>query len=274
MVSLDEVRSALHRLFIAADSAKLRREDEQKCRELAPLLGHLGRIKKGAHLVDAAAGKASVGLVAAELLAIGRVTVIERDPARVAACRAAAGRLRREAPVDVREADVANPHAWPPAPDAVVALHACGGASDLVIDQATRSRARQLFLVPCCYGGSVSFRDQAAMVVAHMPWVSDDVIRRRMTASVIDLERKLRLEAAGYATDIEELFATSISPHNLLFIARRTNEPVRITRARERLAALYAAAIDFDGAPKEGPSGSAWPLTSADASSKNAGRHG
>jgi predicted RNA methylase len=189
-------------------------------------------------VVDAAAGKASVGLVAAELLAVGRVTVIERDPSRIAACRSAATRLARQVPVDVRSADVGDASAWPEEADVVVALHACGGAADLVIDRAIASRARQLLVVPCCYGASVPFRARAADIVARMDLADDDVLARRMTASLVDTERKLRLEAGGYETTLEEFVAPTITPHNLLFRARRTGSDVRISRAKARLEAL------------------------------------
>ena len=64
-------------------------------------------------LVDAAAGKATVGLLAAELILApsgrpARVCVIEREPARVAACREAIARLRAPG-------RVGSPPALPPA---------------------------------------------------------------------------------------------------------------------------------------------------------------
>ncbi|AKU94552.1 hypothetical protein AKJ09_01216 [Labilithrix luteola] len=239
-MSFDEVRSVLHRLFIASAGTALRKEDEQKSRELGALLARLARIRKGAHLVDAAAGKASVGLVAAELLPIGALTVLERDPKRVEACRDAVTRLGRSLPVDVRHADVGDAEAWPARPDAVVALHACGGASDAVIDAAIRSEARFLFLVPCCYGSSVPFLEQAAANVRAMGVVTDDLLRRRMAVSLVDAERKLRLEAAGYETELDEFTGATVTPHNLLFTARRTCSDKRMATARERLAAMHA----------------------------------
>jgi hypothetical protein len=240
--TLDDVRATLHRLFIEAPDASLRKEDEQKCRELTGVLAQLARMKKDAHLVDAAAGKSSVGLVAAELLPIGRLTIVERDPARIAACRAAAGRLQRDVAVEVRELDLADSAALPEEADAIVALHACGGAADLVIDGAIRSRARHAFVAPCCYGETVPFRAHAARVVRNMPYAADDVIRRRITASLVDMERKLRLEAAGFETEIEEFVAPTVTPHNLVFCARQTRSQVRVARAQARLAALRAAA--------------------------------
>lgn len=236
--SVDDVRATVHRLFIATAGTSLRKEDEQKSRELAALLGRLARLRKGAHLIDAAAGKASVGLVAAELLPIGSLTVLEREPRRVAACRAARARLTRSVPVDIRQADVADEHAWPDNPDAVVALHACGPAADHVIDQAIRVQARFVFVVPCCYSNALFFTARARELVRATGHGDDDLIDRRMRASFIDLERKLRLEAAGYDTEVDELVGATVTPHNLIFTGRRNAGSVRSERARERLAAL------------------------------------
>lgn len=238
--SLDDVQATLHRLFIEETGAALRKEDLKKSRELAALFVHLARIKRGAHLVDAAAGKASAGFVAAELLPLGHVTVLERDAARIATARAVMKRVRGSVTVDVRHVDVGEDGAFPDEADAVVALHACGPAADAIIDAAIRARARQVFLVPCCYGSTVPFRSDADAKVLGLGFVADDVLRRRIGAAFIDLERKLRLEAAGYETDIEEFVAPTVTPHNLLFVARRMLSDVRMARARTRLAALHA----------------------------------
>lgn len=238
----DDIATTMHRLFIGAGEASLRKEDRQKTRELEGLLARLATLKKGAHLVDAAAGKSSVGLVAAELLSIGKLTVLERDPQRVAACKDAAKELRAPVAVDVRLVDVADESAWPRGADAVVALHACGPAADAILDAAVRSEARQLFVAPCCYGKNVPFVKDATSAITKLGFVADDVLRRRMAAALVDMERKLRLEAAGYEADIEEFVAPTVTPHNLLFVARRTRSAVRMARATQRLAALRASA--------------------------------
>ena len=234
----DRVGEVVHRLFIARDGTTLRREDVQKTHELAALLAELSRIRRGATLVDAAAGKASVGLVAAELLPIGALTVIERDPKRVAACRDATTRLSRALAVDVREADVGEASAWPREPDAVVALHACGPASDVVLDRAVAAEARFLFLVPCCYGKNVPFIERALAMADAMGAANHQNVRRRIAMSIVDLERTLRLEAAGYETEVHEFIGATITPHNLLFRARRTRSPKRMADAERRLLAL------------------------------------
>lgn len=235
---MSTIAELLHRLFIAREGTKLRKEDLQKVHELEAMIKVLSKLRRGAHLVDAAAGKSSVGLIAAELLPIDSLTVIERDPARVAACRDAATRLSRPIRVEVREADVSDASAWPAAPDAVVALHACGGASDLVIDRAIGADARFLFLVPCCYGASIPFMADA-LAMADRAGIDDKpILRRRFASSIVDTERVLRLEAAGYETEAMELVGATVTPHNLLLRARRTRAKSRMDRARERLEAL------------------------------------
>jgi hypothetical protein len=100
-----QVDELLHRLFIDAPATSLRDEDRRKSDEMAGLLAEVEAAvaRRGAKgefvLVDAAAGKAYVGLLAAELILAprdrpARVRVIEREPARVAACRDAIARLR------------------------------------------------------------------------------------------------------------------------------------------------------------------------------------
>ena len=56
--------------------------------------------------------------------------------------------------------------------------------------------------------------------------------------SLIDAERTLRLEAAGWETTIVPFVAETVTPHNLLFRARRVREPTRMREAGERLSRL------------------------------------
>lgn len=250
MITPAEVGTILHRLFIAREGTSLRKEDVQKTHEVAALVRELSRVRKGARVVDAAAGKSSVGLVAAEVLPFSTLTVIERAPDRVAACREAATRLARPIAVDVRASDVDDDGAWPDEPDAIVALHACGGASDRVIDQAVRVRTRWLFLVPCCYGASVSFLDEALALADLLGSPDVATLRRRVASALVDVERALRLEAAGYETQVHEFVGATITPHNLLFRARRTMVPKRMDAAVDRLAALRRASIAQLGASR------------------------
>jgi hypothetical protein len=255
----DVVAHALHRLFIGAEHTALRREDHQKVQELVPLLDEVARAakKKRGVLVDLCAGKSPLGLVAAALaLPPGwRVVVVDRDDDRVAAAREAIGRLDPARDVhaevvvgDVGESAVAELVAGA---DVVCALHACGQATDVIIDVVTMAQPTWVLLVPCCYGAhprvgtdhAIPGQRAAAGLEGVLP--RQGLVGRKVAAGLIDAERTLRLEAAGYDTEVVEFCAPTVTPHNLLWRGRRGLDDVRradaVTRRRRLLAALAMA---------------------------------
>jgi hypothetical protein len=254
----DDVARALHRLFIGDAAARLRNEDRQKVAELVPLLAEIRRAvgtKPRGTLVDACAGKSALGLLAATFVlprdAQGRsgwrLVVVERDAARVAAARAAAVHVNGVA-VDIVEADVGAaplPTAGRRDPVVVVALHACGAASDAIVDRCIAQPPSTLLLVPCCYGAhpatataghAIPGQRAAAAFVDVLP--AHGLVGRRLAQAVIDAERTLRLESGGFAVDVLEFVAATVTPHNLLWRARRVDEPPRRARARATLSRL------------------------------------
>ena len=164
--------------------------------------------------------------------------VIEREPARVAACRDAIARLRAPGvAVEVVTADVAEPAAWPMEPDLVVALHACGPASDVIVDQTLAAQARTLLLVPCCTSKDVPSAALAQQRAEQLGLPRHTEVRRRFIQSIVDAERTLRLEAAGWQTTVVNFVAPTVTPHNLLWRAERVGDvravgPVEAVRTR------------------------------------------
>jgi hypothetical protein len=252
MVTLAAVQEALHRLYIGAPGASLRKEDRKKSAELVGLLAEIERVLAGTkssqpiHLVDAAAGKAYVGLLAAELFLAprpprSRVTMIEREPGRAAACRQAMVQVRApQVDFTVVEADVADAVAWPGEPDVVVALHACGPAADTIAERAVASRARHILIVPCCTSEAVAAVALASRQAEALGLPRHAEVRRRFIQAMVDAERTLRLEAAGYQTNVVAFVAPTQTPHNLLWRARRVEEPVRMADAARRLQRFRA----------------------------------
>jgi hypothetical protein len=255
-VSVEDVERSMDRLFVAAPGARLRQADQRKAIEVAALLVEIEAATRrcGAQtpltLVDAAAGKSYVGLLAAEFVlsrrgpAAGRIVAIEREPTRAGVAAAAAASLRLEHPVaiDVRIGDVADQALWPDRPDIVTALHACGAAADVILDRAVERQARHLLLVPCCTGESVvaMAAAQRAADAAGIP--RHAAVRRRYLQAFVDAERTLRLEAAGYETEVVEFCPPTVTPHNLLWRSRRVGEPRRQHEAQTRRARLLASA--------------------------------
>ena len=171
MKYLIEVESWLNRLYIAAEGASLRQEDKRKAIEVAAMLEEVQRAiarfsrRNSLVLTDAAAGKSYVGLLSAKLVLEpsgkpASVIAIECDPDRIEASRRAAASLDTSITIECRHARVEDESAWPFQPSIVTALHACGNASDTIIDRIIACRARMLLLVPCCTSKSVTASTQ------------------------------------------------------------------------------------------------------------------
>lgn len=238
-----DVEHWLNEIYVAAEGASLRQEDRRKARQVAAILDELqlaiGRFSRRAALliVDAAAGKSYIGLLAAKLLIersrrAASIVTIERDELRVLASRRALERLQTCVPVSCRAADVSDPAAWPDRPSIVVALHACGGAADAIIDRTIASGARALLLVPCCTSRAVTATATAEAQAARLGIPRHAPVRRRFIQAMVDAERTWRLEAAGYETEVVEFVGATVTPHNLLWRSHLVKEPVRMAAAR------------------------------------------
>jgi hypothetical protein len=244
MKYLTDVETWLDRLYIAADGASLRQEDKRKALEVAAMLEEVERAadrfsrKNPLLLTDAAAGKSYVGLLSAKLILepscrSASVITIECEPGRVEASRRAATLLDTSIPIECRQAQVEEESAWPLQPSIVTALHACGNASDAIIDRTIACRARMLLLVPCCTSESVTASTQALQYAETLRIPRQAAVRRRFIQSIVDAERTWRLEAAGYETEVVEFVAPTVTPHNLLWRARYVGEPKRMEAAKD-----------------------------------------
>ncbi len=229
---IQDVESWLDRLYISAEGATLRQEDRRKAIEVAAILDEIERAakrlsrRKSLVLVDAAAGKSYVGFLAAQLVfePLGlkaRVVVLERDKRLIELARIALERLQTKIPVECREGDVSDPGLWPEEPDIVVALHACGPASDAVIERAIACETRVLLLVPCCTSDTVPAAAQAREEAVRLGIPHQAPVRRRFIQAFVDADRTRRLEAAGYRTEVVEFVGATVTPHNLLWRAQR-----------------------------------------------------
>ncbi len=249
---LVEVEEWLDRLYVAAEGASLRSEDRRKAREVAAMLEEIERaVCRFSHrtsllLVDAAAGKSYVGLLAAKLVlpAYNRrasVVTIERELQRVEASRRAVERLDSPIPIECRKVSVEAAEAWPSQPSIITALHACGEAADSIIDRAIACKTRMLLLVPCCTSRAVTASGYAYTQAEALGIPHHAPVRRRFIQSFVDAERTLLLEAAGYETEVVEFVPPTVTPHNLLWRARLVGESRRMETAKNALARLMAA---------------------------------
>jgi methyltransferase family protein len=125
---------------------------------------------------------------------------------------------------------------WPADPELAVALHACGAAADGILAAATAARARRVLVVPCCTPSP----DDAARAAEKLGLPRHAAVRRAFVESFVAGVRTLRLEAAGYETEVVAFVPPTVTPYNLLLRARRVGEPGRMAAAAERLARLTA----------------------------------
>jgi hypothetical protein len=123
----------------------------------------------------------------------------------------------------------------------VTALHACGEASDAGIDAAVANGAKWVLLVPCCYSAKVPAWGRAEQQADALGLPPHAEVRRRFVQSFIDGVRVTRLEAAGYEVTVVPFVPPTVTPHNLLFRARRVMEPRRMAAAAARLSMLTGA---------------------------------
>lgn len=264
MITRAEVETALHRLYIRAGGTALRVEEHKKVSELLGFLAEVQRAVQATRkdrtftLVDAAAGKAYVGMLAAELFLAERrgssqVILIERDAHRAAICREAVALSHAGDHVHftVRQSPVEVANVWPREPELVVALHACGSAADAILDQAIAAKARHLLVVPCCTSEQVAAMPAAIHAAEDLGMPRHAEVRRRFLQSFVDAERTLRLEAAGYETTVVPFVSPTTTPHNLLWRARRVKEAVRMREATARLIRLGRSAGEPRGESRQ-----------------------
>jgi hypothetical protein len=233
--TLAEVEALLDGAYICAEGAQLRKEDRKKAVEVTAFLAELARAvpaEGDVTLVDAAAGKAYLGLFAARLVLPSgtRVITIEREARHKVHVEDAARRLG--VPVEARVGDVADPALWPTAPTMVTALHSCGHAADAILAAAVRAQARKLFVVPCCTPAGTTRLAESVGIPKHAS------VRRAFVEAVTLARRTLTLEAAGYRVEVVPFVPPTVTPYNLLFRARKEGEPGRMRHAREQLARL------------------------------------
>lgn len=230
-ISEDAIAALIERAYIAAPGATLRREDRKKVVELAGLLRVMTRVlpttaARALLLVDAAAGKGYVGVATAALVLAARgqrasVVAIERDPGRVAATAHA---FASEAPTISfvgRPGEVEDATCWPEErPDLVVALHACGAASDAVVAHAARLRAKHVLIAPCCVAAKLPAAMAATAQADAMGLPRHAEIRRPFVESLVLAGRVRSLEAAGYEVMVDGFVPPTVTPYNKLLVAR------------------------------------------------------
>ena len=109
-----------------------------------------------------------------------------------------------------------------PAPDLVLALHACDTATDEALARAVRWNARWVLAAPCCHHDiAAQLRDHPAPGPYDLV-VRQGILRERFADVLTDSLRAALLRLHGYRVEVVEFVDSQHTPRNLMLRARRT----------------------------------------------------
>ncbi|MEV0717237.1 SAM-dependent methyltransferase, partial [Asanoa sp. NPDC050611] len=134
-----------------------------------------------------------------------------------------------------------------PAPDLVLALHACDTATDEALHRAVGWGAEWILAAPCCHHDIAAQLRRQPAPGPYQLITGQGILRERFADVLTDSLRAALLRSRGYKVDVIEFIDSAHTPRNLLLRARRTgqegptgeyDELVAAWRVRPRLAEL------------------------------------
>jgi SAM-dependent methyltransferase len=111
-----------------------------------------------------------------------------------------------------------------PAPDVVLALHACDTATDDALARAVEWGAGLVLAAPCCHHDLAA---QLRRVTAPEPYAAltrDGILRERFADTLTDGVRALLVRRSGYRVEVVEFVESKHTPRNTLLRAVRTGD--------------------------------------------------
>lgn len=269
---LDAGDEVLRALGIADEQGRIKPSRQAKYRQVEELLRLLGptiteaietgRLREPTpddplRVVDLGCGNAYLTFAAHRFLESGLglpVTLTGVDVKQQAHDRntALAGRLGLDARFVVGTiADAAVD----PAPEVVLALHACDTASDEALARAVRWRAPVVLAAPCCHHDLAAQLRRAPTPPPFGSLTRHGILRERLADTLTDALRASLLRLSGYRVDVVEFVGSEHTPRNTLIRAVRTDaaadaavrtdyeQLVAQWQVQPRLAELLAEAV-------------------------------
>ncbi len=112
-----------------------------------------------------------------------------------------------------------------PAPDVVLALHACDTATDDVLARAIGWRSAVVLAAPCCHHDIAAQLRRAEDRGPYAVLTRHGILRERLADTLTDGLRAAILRREGYRVDVVEFVESRHTPRNTLLRAVRTGVP-------------------------------------------------
>ncbi|MDG4828351.1 SAM-dependent methyltransferase [Solwaraspora sp. WMMD1047] len=109
-----------------------------------------------------------------------------------------------------------------PAPDLVLALHACDTATDEALARGVRWGARWILAAPCCHHDLAAQLRTSPAPEPYELLTRQGILRERFADVLTDALRAALLRLHGYQVEVVEFVDSRHTPRNLLLRARRT----------------------------------------------------
>ncbi|WP_415907377.1 class I SAM-dependent methyltransferase [Oleiharenicola sp. Vm1] len=126
-----------------------------------------------------------------------------------------------------------------PAPDVLIALHACDTATDDAIARGLAAGSALIVTAPCC---QKELRPQLRPAPVLAPALRHGIFQERHAEFATDALRALLLEWAGYDTKVFEFISTEHTAKNLMIAATRRAQPDAADQRAERARAVRSLA--------------------------------
>ncbi len=109
-----------------------------------------------------------------------------------------------------------------PAPEVVLALHACDTATDDALARAVGWAADVVLAAPCCHHDVAAQLRRAPAPAPYAALTRDGILRERLADTLTDGLRASLLRLEGYRVDVVEFVGSEHTPRNSLLRATRT----------------------------------------------------
>ena len=128
-----------------------------------------------------------------------------------------------------------------PAPEVVLALHACDTATDEALARAVEWDAQLVLAAPCCHHDIAAQLRKAPTPAPYAMLTRHGILRERFADTLTDALRASLMRLQGYRVDVMQFVESQHTPRNTMLRAVRTGTAVKGGGVRKEYDDLVAA---------------------------------